>query len=286
MKEIKITRNIVMDLIKVPHLKSEKRDMGTLIIIAGVGGMAGAGILSAFGALRSGAGVVNLVTKKDNFLPVNSFLPECICRDVDTYVDKLVEGRELMDAIAIGPGIGTDQSSKKILEKILRNLDLPLVLDADGLNLVSKSKVLKKLVKDYPGAMVITPHEREAMRLLSIDSGKDEIKRSEVALSLSEEYNCVALLKGNGTLVTDGKTMYRNTTGNPGMATAGSGDVLTGVIGAFMAMGIDALDAALLGAYLHGRSGDIAAKELGCFGLIARDIAGNMPFAIKEIVNE
>lgn len=290
-----VNRKYTSGIIRVPKSDINKNDAGNILIIAGMGGMAGAAIMSAKASLRSGAGLVRIGTDKESILPIQTNLPEAICLEVDRIWGNMAR----VDGIAIGPGMGNTNETKSILEKLLRETEKPLVIDADGLNAVSNSSVLQKLVREYPGEIVMTPHEREAARLLGVDVIGG---REETCLALIEKYNCTVLLKGPGTLVgskdhvrlsEDSGESYKeeiritkNTTGNPGMATAGSGDALTGVILAFIGRGIEPKEAARVGCYIHGRAGDLAEADLGDYGMMARDLVSRLPIAIKEIVEE
>ena len=182
--------------------------------------------------------------------------------------------------------------SKRRMKALLMTYGGPLVLDADGLNLIAGDDELKELVRSYPGEIVMTPHAGEAVRLLQIrETGdlKETETRRRMASYLEETYGVTVVLKGAGTLVAGRETedgvprfvMYENTTGNPGMASAGSGDVLTGVITSLAGQGIPVTDAAKTGVWIHGRAGDLAAADLGEYGMIAGDILRKLPAALK-----
>ena len=276
-----IDRNVVEDILLPLEENISKVDAGSILIVAGGNNMAGAAILSAHGALRSGAGLVRVRTHKENFSAINASLPEAICVDIEEKVEA-----ERFDAIGIGPGMGTGELTKREIESILREYKGSLVIDADGLNEVSKSSVLKSLIKDFTGDLVLTPHEAEATRLLGIEyNGRFQgNERERVCESLIEEYGCTVVLKGSHTLVGGIHGILENTTGNPGMATGGSGDVLTGIITAFLGKDIPAEEAAQAGVYIHGRGGDLARDVFGSYGMKAGDIADSVALAIQEIV--
>lgn len=282
---------------------TDKRDYGTLLIFAGKEGMAGAAILAAKAALRSGAGLVKVATPRMNYPMLQIAIPEAICIEEEEAIEVLDRSNRMgavntqrnplgLTAIAIGPGMGTDERAKRILERVLEfgksNPEVPLLVDADGLNLISESIEMQQSARDCN--LIITPHKREAARLLgefgkSAEYGnpREYDARRETCIKLQSKYNGVTLLKGHETLITDGSFLWINTTGNPGMATAGSGDVLTGVIGALLAQGISPLEAASAGAYIHGRAGDLAAEIVGQRSLIAGDIIDNLPKAFMEV---
>ena len=289
----KITKKYIKSVIPVPPANLDKYGAGAIKIFAGAGGMTGAATMSGYAAMRAGAGLVRIVTSKDSFVPIQCLLQEVILMDIDDESSdswkkksNIERTNTHMKAIAFGPGMGDTKATKKHLETVLRNYSLPLVIDADGLNALSHSKVLKKLVRDYPDAVIITPHENEAKRLLDIPH-EETIKaddRQEIAEALASEYDAITVLKGNNTLVAAPGGTLVNPTGNPAMATAGSGDILTGIITAFIGRGIPPADAALAGVYIHGLAGDIAADKKGNYGTMSRDIIKQIPKAIKEFV--
>lgn len=187
-----------------------------------------------------------------------------------------------MDVLAIGPGIGVDESRTKLVNAILSTFQKPVVLDADGINCISINN---------PGALlnrkadtIITPHPGELSKLLKINIDTIQKSRIEYSKNVSNRYNIITVLKGANTIVTNPRgNLFINSTGNPGMATAGSGDVLTGVIASFIGQGIPSYDAAILGVYCHGLAGDLAKSDKGEYGMISRDILANIPYSIKKV---
>lgn len=187
------------------------------------------------------------------------------------------------DCIAIGPGMGVDRRSKNILKMILKDFDKTVVIDADGLNTIAKYDELQQLVRKTEASVIMTPHIGEAKRLLG-NANIADLTRIEIASFLRKKYGCMIIVKGANTLVAvSDEDAYTNTTGNPGMATAGSGDVLTGIITSLAGQGLAPEDAAKAGVFVHGLSGDLAADKLGEYGLVASDIADYVPFALKEL---
>jgi len=257
-----------------------KGDYGKVCIIAGSIGMSGAAALAGRAALRAGAGLVRVATPK-SVMPIvatiePSFttiaLPEDSAGRISTKaVNIILEAVGENDAVAFGPGVGTSGALRSILETLLEQPDLKLVIDADGLNNLAG-------IKDWTGRLkaklILTPHPGEFKRLWS-GLIREELptERQQQALQLSQRTNAAVVLKGAGTVVTNGEKVYVNDTGNPGMATAGSGDVLTGVITALLGQGLSDFDAAVLGVYIHGLAGDIAVEKTGQISLIATDIA-------------
>jgi NAD(P)H-hydrate epimerase len=191
-------------------------------------------------------------------------------------------------AVAMGPGLGNTENTAGLVRFVLKRYNGPLVLDADALNVIAGDSILTGMLKvraQNPGggAAIITPHPGEAARLLCVRAAGKRSGRPEIARALTELTSAISVLKGANTLVTSPEgALYVNETGNPGMATGGSGDVLTGVITALAGQGLCALDAALAGVYLHGLAGDIAAERTGEYGLMASDIAEAMALAIKR----
>jgi len=284
-----------MQLIEsIPRLRerafnAHKGDFGRVCIVAGSVGMSGAAALSGLSALRGGAGLVRVATPR-SVLPIVASIEPCFTTIPLAEDDAGRIGSEAMgaildaagenDAMAFGPGVGVSAGLRAILEKLLEQEGLRLVIDADGLN------NLAGLV-DWPGkvkAMVIlTPHPGEMKRLWAgcfREAMPDD--RREQAGRFAKRTGTVVVLKGAGTVVSDGERAYVNQTGNPGMATAGSGDVLTGVITALLGQGLSAFDAAVLGVYVHGSAGDIAAERVGQVSLVATDIVDALGEAFKQ----
>lgn len=252
---------------------TSKKDYGSIAVVAGMAGMAGASALSAKAALRSGAGLVRVTAPSNRAVVINILAPEAI------YVSpkEVIKHAAGFDAVAIGPGMGKTSGTVKALAKLFKLCTGPLVIDADGLNCLAVSERLARLASESAADIIITPHEAEAARLLGIPSVSD---RDSAAEALAEKYNCTALLKGHQTIVIgrDGRR-YVNETGNPGMATPGSGDVLTGIITALAGQGLTCFDAACAGAYIHGSAGDLAAEQRGEYGMTAADIIDKLPEA-------
>jgi len=278
----------------IPKLKprkpdAHKGDFGRVCIIAGSVGMSGAAALAGRAALRAGAGLVRVAVPESVLPIVASIEPSftTIPLPADSAgrisagaVNAILKIVEENDCIGFGPGVGTSVGLRSILQTLLKQPALRLVVDADGLNNLSA-------VKNWPdrlkAKLTLTPHPGEMNRLwkgLFRDSPPQD--RQQQALGLARETKAVVALKGAGTVVTDGERLYINKTGNSGMATAGSGDVLTGVIAALAGQGLDNFDAAVLGVYIHGLAGDIAAEKLGQTSLIATDIIEALPIAFQK----
>ena len=274
MKNSIITREFVQTIIEKREKEIHKGDCGRILVVAGSHGMAGAAILAATAALRTGSGLVQVAIPKELFPIVQVGIPEATCLERDLRKIDL----SLYDAIAVGPGLGQSDESIDTVKYLFENYDGKMVLDADGLNILAYNNLFD-LIKDKEN-IVITPHMGEARRLI----GHLKEERKETAIELYRKTKAITVLKGHATVVaTDNEKTYINTTGNPGMATAGSGDVLTGIITSLLGQGKSAKEAALAGVFVHGLAGDLAAETVGEYGLIAGDIAYYTAIALKEI---
>lgn len=278
-----------MQLIKsIPKLKprpvdGHKGDFGKVCIVAGSIGMSGAAALVGRAALRAGAGLVRVATAKSALPIVASIEPSYTTiplaedsngRIAANAINAILDAAGENDAMAFGPGVGVTGSLRLIVQTLIEQDRLRLVIDGDGLSNLSK---LKNWPAKLKAEVTLTPHPGEMKRLWSGLFRQDMLAdRQEQAVKLAQHSKTVIVLKGAGTVVTDGQKVYVNKTGNPGMATAGSGDVLTGVITALMGQGLSNFDAAVLGVYVHGLAGDIAAKKLGQVSLIATDIIDSL----------
>lgn len=275
---------------------SHKGDFGHVLIVAGSRGMGGAAALTALGALRSGAGLVTVAVPASQQRLVAEIAPEALTLALPESAGRIgpaavpalrgVLLQRPITAVAIGPGIATAPAVAAALTLLIPACaSLPLVLDADALNCLAamQGRYAESLLKGRSVPAVLTPHPGEAARLLATASAKIQADRAAAAARLAARFRSVCLLKGHRTVVTDGKTASLNPTGNPGMAKGGMGDVLTGLIGGFLAQGLAPLDAARLGAFAHGLAGDLAAGETGQAALLARDLAAALPAALKRI---
>lgn len=271
----------VRHLLKPRPQFAAKRDFGSVLLMAGSMGMMGAAVMSARAAMRTGAGLVTVHSARCGLPIVQGAVCEAMFEPDKN--DRFITDMRLHynhNAVGVGPGIGTYDETINALEGLLKNVQSPLILDADALNCIAKRPTLLSLV---PAMSIITPHKGEFDRLFGEHLTDEE--RLRKAIEQSEYYNLIIVLKGHYTAVvrSDGK-VYFNSTGNPGMATAGSGDVLTGVITALAAQGYKPEMAAVMGVYIHGMAGDLAAEQKGEYGLVASDIIDNLPRAIKQIM--
>lgn len=266
-----------------------KGQYGRLAILGGSKGMVGAVCMAARAALRSGTGLVYVVVPESISTIVQVKLTEAIVIPVPdggkgyftpASLSTILDKQKNWDCLAIGPGMGREKESLAWFQELLPEVNRPMVLDADGLFALSRDPDLLYRVK-MP--LVITPHEMEMARLLDWEVEEVRGNRELAARTFSEKYGVITVLKGPDTLISDGKAIYTNFTGNPGMATAGSGDVLTGILAGFIAHGYPPIIASRLAPYLHGLAGDLAAEDLTQEGMIAGDIIALIPSAFSRI---
>lgn len=350
-----ISEKTVKDIIGRRKKEIHKGDCGRILIAAGSEGMAGAAILAARSALRAGSGLVRTAIPRELFPIVQVGVPEATCIERRLPIPSL----ELYDAVCIGPGLGESSESIELVKELLKKCEKPLVIDADGLNIIAHNDLfalLRERSARLPNMTVLTPHIGEAKRLLgdeydrivsltvegvpafaaakraanagcgeagddsrSLSCGSSaaasaplpQAARLAIAEAIVHKTGAVTVLKGAGTIVAaEGREAYTNTTGNPGMATAGSGDVLSGIITslagqkrqqtvsgepgndisdsctAYDSERITAFEAAICGVYIHGLAGDLAARHFGEYGLTAGDLAQYTAYAIKQILCE
>lgn len=283
---------------KFPNRRDDahKGDLGRVLLIGGSQGMGGAIGLSSMAALRTGSGLVKTAVPACAQSTVASFSP-CLmtigCDDRDggfgENADEKIEPElDWADVIAIGPGMGTGPAQSHLVAKLYSDLDKPMVVDADGLNGLAEAKIDLSV---HAGPRILTPHPGEFARLINARSADGteasatdaREKLEQAAIELARDCNLILVLKGHRTLVTDGNVSYRNSTGNPGMATGGSGDVLTGMIASLIGQRLSPLDATKLGVYLHGLAGDAAAKSIGQASMLATDIIEHLSNATRAI---
>jgi len=257
---------------------AHKGDRGKVLVIGGSSGMMGAAVLTANSALRSGSGLVTLCVPNEIKNFVNSMSLEVVVSGFDRMEEKLKD----CDAIAVGPGLSNGGNVKQIMTKLLTGkIKVPIVIDADGLNAISDPEILKKPELD----IVITPHPGEFSRLLG--KSVDEIQKDRMGFAsrFAVEYGVTVVLKGAYTVIAGReKQIFINPTGNPGMATAGSGDVLTGIIAGLIGQGMKSFDAAVAGAYIHGMAANMASSIKGIHGIVAGDIIDSVPYTIDSIM--
>lgn len=263
----------VLSLLPDRHPWGHKGSFGKILLLCGSRGFTGAAYLAAMGALRSGAGLVFLGVPESIYEieavklnePVVFPMPDKEGKLSSEAIEEILHKLPQMDAVLVGCGLGQSDGTLAVVQAVLRHAHCPVVLDADGINVIAAHKdILRE--RQYP--VILTPHDGEFNRLAGA-IGQD---RMATAADFAKAYNCIVLLKGHRTCITDGVAAYRNTTGNPGMAVGGSGDVLAGIITALLGQGISPLEAAACGAWLHGAAGDICAEEIGQYGMLPTDM--------------
>ncbi|MFO0937478.1 MAG: NAD(P)H-hydrate dehydratase [Gemmataceae bacterium] len=274
----------------VPSLPPRKADShkgtyGRVLIVAGSKGMSGAAVLCGSAALRSGAGLVTVACPPDiqdivaagNPCYMTVAIPQTIGAHFGLVsAAAVVDFAEGVNVLAVGPGLGNRPDVAELVQMILEAWPTqPLVLDADALNVLNLASLTERTLP-----AVLTPHPGEFARLLKISSSEVQNNRQALAVKFAQHHKVVLVLKGNGTIVTDGERVYRNDTGNPGMATGGSGDVLTGCIAALLGQGLPPFEAAVRGVWSHGKAGDMVAERTGQIGLIATDLIDALPLTL------
>ena len=273
----------VLEFFPPRYNNSHKGNYGKALLLCGSKGYTGAAAFAAMGALRVGAGLVYLAVPECIYAieavklnePIVQSLPD---NDGKYAPEAIPQLREMMlgkDVVLIGPGIGQSTGTADVVCTVLKNFDGPVILDADGINVMRDHiDVLRE--RTYP--TIITPHDGEFARI----GGKLIENRVEAAAELARDLGVIVLLKGHRTVITDGKACYINMTGNPGMATGGSGDVLAGMITGILGQGVAPLLAAACGAWLHGAAGDICEAQLGQYGMLPSDMLDVLPRLLKQ----
>lgn len=277
-----LTHEKVFDLLPDRMPESHKGDFGKILLSCGSRGYTGAAALAAMGALRTGAGLVYTAVPESIYVIEAIKLTEAIVtplpdRDGKLSTTAISEIRTLMqqkDAVLIGPGLGQSAGTFAAVKAVLEEFSGPVVLDADGINLIAQHK---DLLRGRTGQTILTPHAGEFARIAEACTGD----RLEDAVAFASQYGVILLLKGHRTVITDGKTAYINPNGNPGMAVGGSGDVLAGIIVSLLGQGLKPLEAAACGAWLHGAAGDYCAKEIGQYGMLPSDMLPVLPRLLK-----
>lgn len=261
---------------------SHKGDYGKILLLCGSTGFTGAAALAAMGALRTGAGLVYLGVPESIYAieaikltePVVFPLPDrCGMLDASA-LDQILQMLPNMDAVLIGPGLGISENTEEVVMTVLQQYHGPVVLDADGINLIKQHK---DILRGRTAPTILTPHAGEFVRFGGVLS-KD---RNVSAAELAGDLGCIVLLKGHNTAITDGKRLYVNPTGNPGMAVGGSGDVLAGMIVSLLGQGMEPLAAAACSAWLHGAAADRCAEKMGQYGLLPSDMLLELPRLMK-----
>ena len=272
----------VLDILPTRDCNAHKGNFGRILLLCGSRGYTGAAYLAAMGALRSGAGLVFLGVPESIYAIEAVKLNEAIVfplPDMDgklsaEAIPEILERLPRMDAVLIGCGLGQSADTFAVVKAVLENAECPVVVDADGINLLSGHKDILR-GRRFP--TILTPHDGEFTRLGGV-IGKERMASAE---AMARDLGCIVLLKGHRTCITDGVCGYFNNTGNPGMAVGGSGDLLAGIIVSLLGQGIRPLEAAACGAWLHGAAGDLCASQIGQYGMLPTDMLDRLPRLMK-----
>lgn len=271
----------IRTLLPVRERETHKGNYGKILLLCGSRGFTGAAALAARGALRTGAGLVYLAVPESIYAieavkltePVVMPLPEengMLCEASLEKIGTLLPG---MDAVLFGCGSGVGPGTEAVLLYLLKHAECPLILDADGITLAARHK---DILRGRTSPTILTPHDGEFARL-----GPGDAPRTEQTMTMAGDLGCILLRKGRRTLITDGEICWENRTGNPGMATGGSGDVLAGIILSLLGQKVPPLEAAAAGSWLHGAAGDLCAEKLGEYGMLPGDLVEELPRLLK-----
>lgn len=279
---MKLDHKAVLNILPDRDVMAHKGNFGRILLLCGSRGYTGAAYFAAMGALRTGAGLVYLAVPESIYAIEAQKLNEPIVLPFPDEggmlaADAVEQIRLLlpkMDAVLIGCGLGQSKGTLAALKAVLREFDGPVVLDADGINLLAKHKYL---LRGRTAPTVLTPHEGEFVRI----AGEIGADRQFAAENLARELGAIVVLKGHGTIITDGTISYRNPTGNPGMAVGGSGDVLAGMVVSLLGQGIEPVNAAAVAVWLHGAAGDGCAERLGQYAMLPTDLLEELPRLMK-----
>ncbi|SDB31356.1 NAD(P)H-hydrate epimerase [Pseudobutyrivibrio sp. YE44] len=273
----KLLDDTILKGVKPRPVTANKGTCGKVLVIAGSESIYGACYLAAQAALVTGSGLVKIYTHANNIEAIQQALPETMYKGYTAFDEtEVLEQINWADSIILGPGFGTSDLSMSILETVARNSKVPVIVDADGLNLLAKNiEMLNDMTARVP--VVLTPHLKEMERLCNIPVSEINYDMENVAKSFAATHNCTVVLKNFTTVIANVNTIFYCNSGNQGLATPGSGDVLAGIIGALLGQKMEAEEAAAAGAYIHGAAGTIATYEKGIKGLLARDIIAQIP---------
>ncbi len=269
---------------------AHKGDFGHVLVIAGSVGYTGAAYLASQAAILTGSGLVTLAVGRSLYEIMATKLTEVMVKpffETKDYSLSLLAEKELLafgercSVVAMGPGVSQNKETQQLIRNLVTKFNKPVIIDADGINAFVGHLDMLKNAKTL---RVLTPHPGEMARLIGKDASEVQANRKDIALKFASEYNSVLILKGQGTIVANSAgEIYVNETGNPGMATGGVGDILTGMIASFVGQGCDLFTASIMGAHFHGLAGDMALKEKGALGLIATDLLNKLPEALKAL---
>ena len=282
MKSTPISKELIQGILKLRKPYSHKGDYGHALLIAGSEGKYGASVIAANACLRCGVGLLTVHIPKNAEEILQSTLPEAMVEldKSESHFTAIASDVNNYTTIGIGPGLGLQLDTQKVFKELLELYRKPIVIDADGLNILALHSEWESLI---PPHSILTPHPKEFERLAGIWSTEEECAGK--LINFSRILDCILILKGHETKIAcpDGK-LFVNTTGNPGMAKGGSGDALTGIITAFLAQGYTSEEASLLGVYLHGLAGDIAAERTSEFSMLPSDLIDSLSEAFRRLL--
>ncbi len=296
--DMKIKNSIILNdfaksLMPNREKDSHKGDYGKANVIAGSSGLTGAAILTCRAALRSGLGLLKLYIPESLNILITTSVPEAVTVPLQemrkgvigiNHIHRIIEDANQVNVLAIGPGCGNTSELSETIRRVLLEVEKPIVIDADGLNALAKNVMW---LSDKKGTVVLTPHPGEMSRLSNYTTEEINLSPVEISREFAMKWNVVLVLKGSRTVVAlPSGEVYININGNPGMATAGSGDVLTGIITGLIGQGVEPEDAAILGVYLHGLSGDHMAEIEGEHGLLAGDLVSGLTHALRDVTKK
>lgn len=283
-----INQKLARELMPIRPEDSNKGSFLKVLNIAGCGKYSGAAFLSSLSSLRTGAGFVCLACPKSIINRFSANVPElvyCPLNETDDYSISFDNDISFVDSypiISVGCGLSVNEGTKNFVLKLIDNLtSQKIVIDADAINILAELNYNKPIKNS-----IFTPHPKELSRLLNVSLDEILQNREKYARITSQKFECITVLKGRNTIVTDGDTLFVNTTGNSALAKAGSGDVLTGIITGLLAQHLSCLNAAILAVYLHGMSAEILSEELTEYSVLASDVIDCIPFAIKKLLIE
>lgn len=287
-----VTREHVASLLSPRPPASHKGKFGHVLLFAGSWGLAGASVLAARGALRAGAGLVSVALPESQSPPVLDSLPEAMILPLpetghgtagENATETILEALSGKSVLALGPGLSRHPETARLVRALIPHVGLPMVIDADGLNALADSP---SVLLESRSEIVITPHPGELARLLGLTSAEVQEHRLEFSQEFSKKYGVIVVLKGAGTVIaTPAGEIFLNCTGNPGMAAAGMGDVLAGLIAALRAQGLSMLDSAVAGVYVHGAAGDLLRNDIGPWGFLAGEVADLIPAVVRSLLS-
>jgi NAD(P)H-hydrate epimerase len=287
-----VTAGDVSRLLAPRSPSSHKGTFGHALLLAGSRGLAGASILAARGVLRAGAGLVTVAVPESQAPPVLDSLPEAMVLPLpetgrgafgERAGEVILEALSDKKVLAVGPGLSLNAETARLVRGLIPRVRVPMVIDADALNALAESP---SVLLESKAEVIITPHPGELGRLLGLTAADVQARRIELSREFSRKYGVLVILKGAHTVIASpAGEVFVNSTGNPGMAAGGMGDVLTGIVASFIAQGRSMLDSAVMGTFLHGRAGDLAAFRVGDWGYLAGEVADLVPSAVREALS-